>query len=199
MATGSLDANGIWIYGEDDSEATFSALLNKLGDSTSDVVAILKQSGRVVNTVSTTMTSNFAASIAQGAFTAVTGLSVSITPKSTANKILVIASINCSTSVATIGANFRLKRGATAIGIGAAVGSRQQVTAVGAPPGNYADNVGISYLDSPSTTSATTYSVDVSHGYAGTTSAYVNYPQNNTDASWVALPISTITVMEIAG
>lgn len=35
MATGALDANGIWQYGEDDSEATFSALLNKLGSSVS--------------------------------------------------------------------------------------------------------------------------------------------------------------------
>lgn len=35
MATGALDANGIWQYGEDDSEATFSALLNKLASSTS--------------------------------------------------------------------------------------------------------------------------------------------------------------------
>ena len=36
MATGSLDANGIWLYGEDDSEPTSSALLNKLGNSISD-------------------------------------------------------------------------------------------------------------------------------------------------------------------
>jgi hypothetical protein len=42
MATGSLDANGIWIYGEDDSEPTFSGLLNKLGDSTSDAVGLVK-------------------------------------------------------------------------------------------------------------------------------------------------------------
>jgi hypothetical protein len=51
MATGSLDANGIWIYGEDDSEPTFSALLNKLGDSTSDQVADIKRKGRIVQTV----------------------------------------------------------------------------------------------------------------------------------------------------
>jgi len=37
MATGGLDANGIWLYGEDDSEPTASALLNKLGNSISDV------------------------------------------------------------------------------------------------------------------------------------------------------------------
>lgn len=38
MASGFLD-NGIWQYGEDDSNATFSALLNRLASSTSDVVA----------------------------------------------------------------------------------------------------------------------------------------------------------------
>lgn len=31
MATGAPGANGVWLYGEDDSEATFSALLNKAG------------------------------------------------------------------------------------------------------------------------------------------------------------------------
>lgn len=35
MATGANDAQGIWQYGEDDSNATFSALLNRLGTSTS--------------------------------------------------------------------------------------------------------------------------------------------------------------------
>jgi hypothetical protein len=42
MATGALDANGIWQYGEDDSETTASALLNKLGSSTSDTVTRLE-------------------------------------------------------------------------------------------------------------------------------------------------------------
>jgi hypothetical protein len=46
MATGSLDANGIWIYGEDDSEPTFSGLLNKLGDSTSDAIALVKNDSK---------------------------------------------------------------------------------------------------------------------------------------------------------
>lgn len=62
MATGSLDANGIWIYGEDDSETTFSGLLNKLGDSVSDVVANPTVSGNLRltndNDVSTTSTNH---------------------------------------------------------------------------------------------------------------------------------------------
>lgn len=31
MATGAPGSNGVWLYGEDDSETTFSALLNKAG------------------------------------------------------------------------------------------------------------------------------------------------------------------------
>jgi len=31
MATGAPGSNGVWLYGEDDNEATFSALLNKAG------------------------------------------------------------------------------------------------------------------------------------------------------------------------
>lgn len=42
MATGALDANGIWQYGEDDSEPTFSGLLNKLAGSTSTTVTRLE-------------------------------------------------------------------------------------------------------------------------------------------------------------
>lgn len=40
MAFGSLDARGIWKYGEDDTEATFSALLNKGMTSVSDATKI---------------------------------------------------------------------------------------------------------------------------------------------------------------
>lgn len=42
MATGAVDANGIWIYGEDDNESTYSALLNKLGNSVSTTVTRLE-------------------------------------------------------------------------------------------------------------------------------------------------------------
>jgi len=60
MATGYLDANGIWQYGEDDSDANFSSLLNRLASSTSDVVANPTVSGNMrltnVNDASTTST-----------------------------------------------------------------------------------------------------------------------------------------------
>jgi hypothetical protein len=89
MATGSLDANGIWIYGEDDSEPTFSGLLNKLGDSTSDAVGTINTditalesralSGLVpINPVSVVVASGSATvtSLGQVSFTGATSLSL---------------------------------------------------------------------------------------------------------------------------
>jgi hypothetical protein len=38
MPTGALDANGVWLYGEDDARDTFSALLNIGQDSVSDAI-----------------------------------------------------------------------------------------------------------------------------------------------------------------
>lgn len=42
MATGALDANGVWIYGEDDPASPVSDLLNLGMDSVSDVVGDAK-------------------------------------------------------------------------------------------------------------------------------------------------------------
>ena len=42
MATGANDANGVWQYGEDDSNPTFSALLNRLASSVSTVFTAYK-------------------------------------------------------------------------------------------------------------------------------------------------------------
>lgn len=58
MATGALDANGIWQYGEDDSEATFSALLNKLGSSTSTTVTRLEEMSGISSTQAATARAN---------------------------------------------------------------------------------------------------------------------------------------------
>lgn len=194
MATGSLDAQGIWIYGEDDSEATFSALLNKLGDSTSDVVAVLKQSGRVIQTKSVTKTDTFASTATT--FTDVTGLSVSITPSSASSKILVIVNL-----VMGAGANVnnyaRLVRNSTVIGAGGTAGSRVAGFGMIRPPDQYgAFNVSTNYLDSPATTSATTYKVQIQNNTPA--NIYVNRNDNDGDSANNLRGASTITVMEIA-
>ena len=58
MATGALDANGIWQYGEDDSEPTFSGMLNKLGNSVSTTVTRLEELGGITTAQATTARNN---------------------------------------------------------------------------------------------------------------------------------------------
>jgi hypothetical protein len=58
MATGALDANGIWQYGEDDSEATASALLNKLASSTSTTITRVEQLNGITPTQAQTARDN---------------------------------------------------------------------------------------------------------------------------------------------
>ena len=134
-----------------------------------------------------------------------TGLSVSITPTSTNSKILVLADMNIGGDN-MFDVKLRLLRGSTAIGLGDAVGSRPQVTRVvnshaASGYGQYHQiPTSIIYLDSPSTTSATTDKVQFATYDSGL--AYMNKSHNNsTDPNneYEGTPASFITVMEVAG
>ena len=58
-------------------------------------------------------------------------------------------------------------------------------------------NQGMSILDNPSTTSATTYKVQGRINY-GSGTFYVNRQEDDTDATYVVRAASTITLMEVA-
>jgi hypothetical protein len=189
MATGSLDANGIWIYGEDDSEATFSALLNKLGESTSDALTPLVASGRVVNTVSVTKLSPYSST--STSFVDVTGLSASITPKSAANKVLVRITFFTGNNNSGQPNNFNIVRNSTNLAQSTG-GSSSQTLATYTANASSGDVSVVEFLDSPATTSSTTYKLQARTGggtlYVG---AY--------GVGLFATSVSTITLMEITG
>ena len=86
-----------------------------------------------------------------------TSLAVTITPSSTNSKILIISNFLGQT---TSDAYYDLKRGSTSLGDSS--GSKRIETAHDAFP------VGISILDEPSTTSATTYTVAMRIASSGT-------------------------------
>jgi len=119
--------------------------------------------GKVLQVQSVEKTDTF--STTSTSFVDVTGLSVSITPSATSSKILVAttASISCSTSIN--GAWIRLLRDSTVIFKGDASGSN--VLALRHARVTATDEVypyGGTMIDSPSTTSAVTYKVQlVSH------------------------------------
>jgi hypothetical protein len=158
-------------------------------------------SGQVpVRIVSTTKTDTFSASLASAASTSVTGLSASITPTSSSNRVLVICHI--SMAAENVGCAAILKRGATSICIGDAAGSRTRVTVGSARLISGFEDSPVSsfvFLDSPATTSATTYSVDLFNSRAATNTLYVNRSSADGDSSTTVRTTSTITVMEISG
>jgi len=146
--------------------------------------------GSVLQVVSTTKTDSFSSS--STSFVDVTGFSASITPTSATSKILVFGNLVSNALTDSI-ITFQLVRGSTDISIGgSALTFRGTI-------GNYlqsntADSLisnSFNFLDSPATTSATTYKMQIKNNQARTVT--VNNRPNN-DASYT----STITVLEIA-
>jgi hypothetical protein len=112
--------------------------------------------GKVLQVVSATTTT--LTTINTGTFTD-TGLTASITPTSNTSKILVLVSQRYQVAGGDdAGINWRLLRGATAIGTTSGTGSQYQyIRAQGVPSFNSYLYANHSFLDSPATTSSTTY------------------------------------------
>ena len=156
--------------------------------------------GSILQVVSTTKTDGF--SIAgSNTFTDITGLTVSITPNFSTSKILIIVNVGAASMNGGGSSAYRLARGGTGIGVGTTAGSRQGASwrdfnGTGDPNASFGGR-GFSFLDSPATTSATTYSLQlISENVTG----YINISQNdlNTNDPRGTRAASTITVMEIS-
>jgi len=180
MAVSTIDNSGI--------SASAAISTSKLG------------TGAVLQVVSTIKQDTFS-STTQIAFTDITGLSVSITPTSSSNKVMVMVSVGGASMDQGGAEAFRLVRGSTAIGVGTASGNRQATSwrdFNGSTDGNVAyGGYCFTFLDSPATTSSTTYKLQmIVQGGTG----YINRSPSDTDtsAAYGTRPASTITVMEIA-
>lgn len=124
------------------------------------------------------------------------GLSVSITPKSSSSKILLLANIVMGTNGTTVAWYFR--RNSSKIGSGNGAGSRTTLTSKGNTyTTSWNDSISGFYLDSPGTTSAISY--DVVTGSHDGRAWYVNRNGGDGDASALdeARSISTITAIEV--
>ena len=151
-------------------------------------------SGGIIQIKSTTHT-EFESQALTGVsnFFDIAGMSVTITPTRSDSKIFVIATvcIACGTSGKN---NFiQLRRDSTDIAKGTEGGISNASFYFKNPDAFAPFNITTQHLDSPSTTSATTYKVRWS-GENGTT-FYLNRNATNTNEGMV----STITVMEVSG
>jgi hypothetical protein len=129
------------------------------------------------------------------------GLSASITPRSTSSKIYVSTSLALSFVGADTGrrAHISLFRGETNISAGASAGSRS--LGFGASPniGNVSQlhNIAPNFLDSPNTTSSTTYSVRFrcESGDA----LFINRANADVDSALYPRGVCTMTLFEVIG
>lgn len=182
---------------------------------TSGTLISSADTGTVTNTMlaSTAVTASKVASnsgagipvqVAMGTFTTTgsigagysdTGVTVSITPTSSSSKILVRAAM-CVGGPSTDHIHLRLVRNSTPIGVGDTSSNRTLVTtAAQAQTGGELVSCILEWLDSPATTSATTYKVQ--GGTSAGNTAYINRSNTDTDSSAFSRGVSTITVMEI--
>ena len=157
--------------------------------------------GKILQVVSTTKTDTASfASANTSNFTDISGLSVSITPSSTSSKILVVATV--AAAVGTGSLHVRLARGSTGIAVGDSSSNRQSSTMSRRTQSSIYNleitPMSFNFLDSPNTTSATTYKVQATAGSTYDTTVYVNRSSGDNDYSYGARVASTITVMEVA-
>ena len=154
--------------------------------------------GSVLQVVSTTKTDVF--NTTSTSFIDVTGLSASITPSSTSSKILVTVFFNLAISSGYM-AMALLRRDSTAICLGDASASRQRATAIhkGITNNNVSEFLSVTFLDSPSTTSATVYKLQIKSENSGHNVYMGRTPEDANNAGYGARYPSTITVQEIQG
>jgi hypothetical protein len=156
--------------------------------------------GGIIQIVSTTKTDTY--SQATTTFTDVTGLSATITPRSSNSKVLITWQITLCQSNQNLSCAMRLMRGSTAICVGDAASTRKQSTAMFAQigSGDHQFTVSGSFLDSPSTTSATTYKLQIASEGGDTVQVNRNaqFDNDSTDPKF-SRSSSTITVYEVSG
>ena len=163
--------------------------------------------GSVLQIVSTTKTDTYTFSASSAGYTDVTGLTATITPTASSSKILVQVNINFSSSMRYAAANcIRVLSGSAAqVGGGTASGGRPSVSVSSEANQDETNdeflmrNSSFSFLDSPSTTAATTYKIQVGNTHESSSVNYVNRSENDVDGAYSHRGQSTITLTEVAG
>ena len=162
--------------------------------------------GKILQVVQTVKTNAFSSN--SSTLHDITGLSVAITPSSSSNKVLINVALSYG-GQNNMYAGINLLRGSTIVAQGDANVSNHRLCTfgIGGDNNNFDYKVAsatYTYLDSPSTTSATTYKLQ---GQAVGTASPVQYyllnspyqgGQVNNNATYVINTTSTITAMEVA-
>ncbi len=152
--------------------------------------------GKILQVVSVSKSDTTSISASSGSFNDISGLSASITPASSSNKVLVLFNVNAGMRSGYRG-SFRLVRGSTAINIGDASSSVQRMTfsSIETKNNSATEQVSSNFLDSPSSTSSVTYKVQL-EAEGGT--HFINRTVGDGTGSTYHNGTSNITLIEVA-
>ena len=163
---------------------------------------ILNSTGSILQVVQTIKTDTFYSGTSETWYD-ITGMSATITPSSTSNKVLVQFNLG---KVCGINNNaFRIMRnGSLMPGAGDAAGSRQQAHFTESNQGRDANHTGslsYTYVDSPASTSAVTYQLQVKAEVTTSQGFGLNRTYNDSDTTngYNSRCSSTVLLMEVSG
>jgi len=187
----------LWL---DDTDGSMYVYYTDPGGANSQWIGAVSRSGGILQVVSTTKTDTF--STTSTSFTNVTGLSATITPRSTSSKIMIVASVETSqTGGDGVTSYTRIAGGNTDNYLGDTAGSRVRTVTMTPTRANYNSGLALTsqsltYLDSPNTTASVTYSVQMR---LNNNTGYVNRTPDDTDTTQFGRGASSITIYEVAG
>lgn len=149
-----------------------------------------------VQVVQTVKTNEFG--LLSTTWTDITGMSLSITPSSASNKILLIVDAHLASQGGTTGQMIRINKNGSVIGNAVGYEAGFEGALAGGEPGRTSNNcVNYFYLDSPATTSAITYNIQMRNNNTGVTT-YINRVVLDTGDSSRCRSASSITAIEVA-
>ena len=173
------------------------------GDGTNQASAGVTEGGKILQVVTTTITgaqSGTNNSDSSENTTDLTGFSLNITPASSSNKILMLATISQSSTNWSF--MIHAYRGSTIIAKGDDLGgNRSEFTFCSGNSKDYNDataSTTMHIIDSPSTTSQTTYKLKgCTRGSNSTWHINRSARYNSYNSAWIHSTVSTFTLMEI--
>jgi hypothetical protein len=159
--------------------------------------------GQILQAQTVNKTDTFSGTATAGSYTAITGLSVNITPFYSTSKIFIIFSIAFDSTRSNSGGGFAIFRGGSLLtgACGQAVGVNYRVYGdFGAQisAGQTCMHRGGHHLDNPGTTSTLTYDMRFTQDSTGFTT-FINRSRNDDDNTDDPRMASTLTVLEISG
>ena len=167
------------------------------------VTGVKQGNGSIVQVTQTVNSAQASEAVSDSTFEDISGLSVSITPTTTTNNILVSYKVAMASTKGLYNTFIRIVRDSTAIGIGDATDSRPRVTTyhpTGPTAWNDYEVIHHSnmFLDNPvgfNLGDSLTYKLQWTDSYSQT--FYLNRSINNGDGKYYPTQISQITVMEV--